>query len=94
MRIVSCAQICQELGYSEGSIIRSNFDKTAPNAELVVDQQSVDEDSPSFGQSMKPRGVESDIYGQVEGVREDTDILLGEECKEPLSTHKMWDIDD
>lgn len=63
---------------------------------MVVDQESVNEDNPSLGQIINPRGAESGLDMQVEGVRQDIDIdiVLEDESKESLSAHGIWDIDD
>lgn len=100
MKIISCVQICQELGYNEDSLwstdstVRSTSNKPVQNAEFVVDHPCVGEGNSSFSQNVKPRGAEGVIYGQVERGRQNVDLLLEAECKEPISTHEIWDIDD
>ncbi|MCJ1261910.1 hypothetical protein MMC22_001779 [Lobaria immixta] len=95
----TCVQICQELGYNEDSLrstdstVRSTSNQPA-HAEFVVDHPCVGEDKSSFSQNVNPRGAEGVIYRQVEGGRQNADILLEAECKEPISTHEIWDIDE
>ena len=81
----SCAQICQELGYSEhtllstSSMVRSISNNASQNSGFYDDQHSVHE---------------SDIDGQLEKVRQDAGILLEDERKPLISGHELRDIDD
>lgn len=62
----------------------------------MVGQESDGEDSPSFGQIIRPRWTENGIHMQGEGVRQDIDIdiVIEDESKESLSANEIWDIHD
>lgn len=81
---------------SARSIIHSTSNNAAENSELVLDQQSIGKDKSSLVQVIKirPREAGNNICTQVEGMHQDTDISLEEECIEPISAHEMWEIDD
>lgn len=62
----------------------------------MLDQQSIGKDKSSLVQVIKtrPREAGNNICTQAEGMHQDTDISLEEECIEPISAHEMWEIDD